>query len=46
MLRSQRSVLLQFSATWCGPCRMLMPIINQVEQKVNLFLVMKFKRHL
>lgn len=30
----EKPLLLQFSATWCGPCRTLGPIINQVEQKV------------
>jgi len=31
----KRPVLLQFSATWCGPCKMLAPIVTQVEQKVK-----------
>ncbi|MFA4870119.1 MAG: thioredoxin family protein [Pedobacter sp.] len=31
----ERPVLLQFSAAWCGPCKMLAPIINQVEQKIK-----------
>lgn len=30
----KRPLLLQFTAKWCGPCRTLGPIINQVEQKV------------
>lgn len=30
----EKPLLLQFSATWCGPCRTLGPIINQVELKV------------
>ncbi|UIR54924.1 thioredoxin family protein [Sphingobacterium sp. SRCM116780] len=31
----ERPLLLQFSAAWCGPCKMLTPIVNQVEQKIN-----------
>lgn len=31
----QRPLLLQFTATWCGPCKMLAPIVNQVEQKMK-----------
>lgn len=31
----ERPVLLQFSAAWCGPCKMLAPIVNQVEQKTK-----------
>ena len=30
VLQSDKTVLLDFWATWCGPCRMLSPIVDQV----------------
>lgn len=27
--------LVDFSATWCGPCRMLAPVVEAVSEKLN-----------
>lgn len=33
VLHSEKPVLLDFWATWCGPCRMLSPIISEIAEK-------------
>ncbi|MDR2274836.1 MAG: thioredoxin family protein [Sphingobacterium sp.] len=38
---TKKNILLQFSATWCGPCRILAPTIDQIEQKTNQYMDVK-----
>lgn len=35
VLKSQVPVLLDFTATWCGPCRALKPILEKVAQSYD-----------
>ena len=33
VLKSDRTVLVDFWAVWCGPCRMLSPVVDQVAEE-------------
>ena len=30
VLKNEKTVLLDFWATWCGPCRMIAPIVEEI----------------
>ncbi|MBR3751440.1 MAG: thioredoxin [Clostridia bacterium] len=38
---SEKTVLLDFYADWCGPCRMVAPIVEQIAQENPQYLVAK-----
>ncbi len=38
---SEKTVLLDFYADWCGPCRMVGPIIDEIAQENPQYLVGK-----
>ena len=35
IIASQKLVLVDFSAAWCGPCKILAPILKQVKDEVG-----------
>ena len=39
VLKSSKKVLVDFNANWCGPCRMLKPIIEEISNNDNIKVV-------
>ncbi len=34
VLKSGKTVLVDFWATWCGPCRMIAPIVHEISEEM------------
>ena len=41
VLKSDKKVLIDFYATWCGPCRMVSPIVDEIAEEHPEYLVCK-----
>lgn len=35
VVKSDKVVLIDFWASWCGPCRMMSPVIDQISEEVG-----------
>ena len=38
---SEKTVLLDFYADWCGPCRMVSPIVDQIAEENPQYMICK-----
>lgn len=41
ILNTDKKILIDFFATWCGPCRMVSPIIDEIAEEHPEFTVCK-----
>lgn len=41
IMKSEKKVLLDFYADWCGPCRMVSPLVDEIANENSQYLVGK-----
>ena len=35
LIKSEQPVLVDFTAAWCGPCKMMSPVLDKVKKKIG-----------
>lgn len=41
IINTEKTILIDFFATWCGPCRMVSPIVDEIAEEHPEYLVAK-----
>lgn len=41
VVKNKKFVILDFYANWCGPCKMLMPVLEEIDQDYEMVDILK-----